>query len=252
MTAKPIEDQQYTDSVLEKYPFTIEHGKIEDGRYSVKCGYLGEVRFGPPYFAVNVFKDNEKIWGDSTYGGELFCENIISEKYNKLILVKWFSLSDPNDQIVTEIDLETAKEKQITEKGRYFYAGHFNSFDGIFYHKRGVQDTICIDFESQETFLLQETLKHDIEHVLSWGLSPIENTIIVISNTKKENIILYDLKNKKILKRITVHYKLSENGKIRCYLDKKNESVLIQFSDYDVLVDGKISNERKEYKLLEF
>lgn len=252
MTIRPIDDQEYITSILKKYPFTIADSKIEDGRYSIDCDYLGEIRFGPPYFSVSVFNGTKKIWESSTYGGELFCNNIISARCNKLVLVKWFSSSDPDKQVVTEIDLKTGKEKYLTEEGRYTYAGHFDSFDGIFYSKSGVNDTICLDRETQETFLLNETLGKDIDNVFSWGLSPVENTIIVISNSEKENVILYDLKYKKILEAISMPYKLSENGDARCFLDKEKRSVLIELSDYDLLEDRTIVNERKEYRIVEF
>ncbi|WP_294283128.1 hypothetical protein [uncultured Chryseobacterium sp.] len=238
MTIIPIEDQKYADSVIEKYPFIISD-KISDKEYSLQCSYEGEIRMGPPYYSVEALRNGNKIWNSRTYGGELFNKNIISAKHHKLILVKWYSL-DPNNEVVVKVDLETGKEKILTGEARYHYAGHFDSFDGIFYAMTG-KDLICENFETQEKFFLNETLNKSIDNIISWGISPVRNTIIVVTSDETQNVILFNLKNKLIVSTATMENNLSPNGSINCFLDKENEKIIFEFNDYEKTDQGNIS-----------
>ncbi len=248
MTIIPIEDQKYADSVIEKYPFIIDSGEISDKEYSLQCSYEGEIRMGPPYYFVEVLRNGNKIWSGRTYSGEIFNKNIISAKRQKLILVKWYSL-DPNDEAVVEIDLETGTEKVLTEQARYHYAGHFDSFDGIFYAATG-KDLICENFETQEKFFLNETLNKSIDNIISWGISPVRNTIIVVTRDETHNVILFNLKNKLIVSTTTMENNLSSDGRIHCFLDKENEKIIFEFNDYEKSDQG--SKSFQYYKSLVF
>ncbi len=248
MTIIPIEDPKYANSVIEKYPFIIDSGEISDKEYGIQCSYEGEIRMGPPYYFVEVLRNGNKIWSGRTYGGEIFNKNIISAKYHKLILVKWYSL-DPNNEVVVEIDLATGIEKVLTKEARYHYAGHFDSFDGIFYAATG-KDLICENFETKEKFFLNKTLNKSIDNVISWGLSPIRNTIIVVTGDETHNVILFNLKNKLIVSTATMEHNLSSDGRINCFLDKENEKVVFKLSDYEKQEEGNRSVEC--YKSLSF
>ncbi len=232
----PIEDQKYAESIIEKYPFIIDRGEISDREYSLQCSYEGEIRMGPPYYFVEVLRNGNKIWNGRTYGGEIFNKNIISAKYHKLILVKWYSL-DPNNEVVVEVDLETGKEKILTDDARYHYAGHFDSFDGIFYAATD-KDLICENFETKEKFLLNETLNRSLDNIISWGISPVRNTIIVVTGDKTHNVILFNLKNKLIVNMATMENNLSHDGRISCFLDKENERIIFEFNDYEKTEEG--------------
>lgn len=250
MNIRIAEDKEYINSILNLYPFFL-NDHVKDGNILLKCTYAGEIRMGPPYYQVEVFNSGQQIFRDAIYGGEIFCENILSEKHNRLILVKWFSQKDPYDQVVVSINLSDGKEVFLTDKYRYFTAGHFDSFDGFFCSKFGIKDIFCENFETREKFMLTETLNKHIKAFHSWGLSPIKNTITVLTKEKKDNVIIYNLKDKKIENACTMHFDLSENGSIRCFLDKKNETVLFEFDDYDLLNERRIVNQRKYYKILE-
>ncbi|MCJ8153953.1 hypothetical protein MKJ01_09310 [Chryseobacterium sp. SSA4.19] len=251
MNIKVIEDREYIRSILNLYPFYLD-SNIKDGCISVQSAYAGEVRMGPPFYLVAVLNNQKEIFKDAIYGGEIFCHNILSKKYNRLILVKWFSEVNPYEQVISSIDLISGKEFFLTGKDRYFNAGHFDSFDGIFYSKPGTTDTFCKNLETNETFMLEETLNKDINHFFSWGLSPLKDTITVITKEKKNNVIIYNLKNKKIESACTMDFDISENGKISCFLDKENDMVLIELSDYRLKANRRIVNERKDYKILKF
>jgi len=251
MNTRVIENKEYIRSILNLYPFYLD-SNIKDGNICVQSNYAGEVRMGPPFYQVTVLNNQTEIFKDAIYGGEIFCHNILSEKHNRLILVKWFSEVNPYEQVIVSIDLISGKEVFLTGKDRYFNAGHFDSFDGIFYSKSGITDTFCKNLETHETFMLEETLNKHINHFFSWGLSPLKDTIIVVTKEKKNNLIIYNLKNKKIESACTMDFDLSENGKISCFLDKENNAVLIEFSDYDLKANRRIINERKQYKILEF
>ncbi|HEU5146881.1 MAG TPA: hypothetical protein VFT90_09205, partial [Chryseosolibacter sp.] len=70
--------------------------------YEVRTTDAGEVRFGPEYKFVKVYSKGVEIWdgGKNIYGAESFQHNVIGEKYNKLILIRWFFESDPCEQTV--------------------------------------------------------------------------------------------------------------------------------------------------------
>lgn len=251
MNTRVIENKEYISSILNLYPFYL-NSNIKDGNVCIQSTYAGEIRMGPPFYQIAVLNNRKEIFRDAIYGGEIFCHNILSKKYNRLILVKWFSEVDPYEQVIASIDLISGKEVFLTGKDRYFNAGHFDSFDGIFYSKPGITDTFCKNLETHETFMLEETLKKQINHFFSWGLSPLKDTITVVTKEKENNLITYNLKNKKIESACTMDFDFSENGRISCFLDKENDAVLIEFSDYDLKANRKIINKRKNYKVLEF
>lgn len=136
-------DIGYIDKVKSYYPFSLENMTSMVESISIEVIYAGEIRFGPPYFRIKAIGKDQELWNgkDAIYGGELFNKNILGELHNKLVLVKWTS-SHPNDQIVVAIDLLTGKETELTQKKRYFYAGHFYSFNGIFYSMGG-REVFC-------------------------------------------------------------------------------------------------------------
>ena len=111
---------------------TIENKKSDF--FDVIKKYAGEIRFGPAYCTVKVASKGYEIWNgkDSKYGEESFIYNNLSEKYNRLILIKWYS-QDPHEQQIVSVDLTTGIETPLVEHQRYYYAGHFQTFDGIFY-----------------------------------------------------------------------------------------------------------------------
>lgn len=246
------DNNEYIKLILEKYPFELGSGKISDGRFELKCDYAGEIRFGPPYYKVNIFENEIKIWENYIYGGELFCQDILSAKFNKLILVKWHSLS-PNDETIVEIDLISKKEKEITKKSRYHFAGHFNSFDGIFYSEFGINNIICKDLVTDESFLINELITKYINNVINWGISSIDNTILVLSqNLNKFTITVFNVKLKRIEDEGQFEFNVSDNVSFNFFLDKDNKKSLLEISDYDLLEDRTIINDRKYYKLIKF
>jgi len=246
-------DKEYIDNLKRNYPFSFDSGNIQEGIFEVKSKYAGEIRFGPPYFNISVLSRENEIWTgrNSVYGGELFFHNILSERYKKLVLVKWLSKRDPNDQTIVLIDLENGRETEIFERQRYWWAGHFHSFDGIYYKKNNIKDILCRDFESRTDFLLFERINEKISNPINWSISSIENTIIVFSKAIKDNVILYNIRKKEVLETLTMPFELSNNGRIYTYLDKNSKRLLIQLNDYDLSSDNRIINKRDEYEIIE-
>ena len=246
-------NSEYIESIKEKYPFSLHGEKIQDGDFIVKSSYAGEIRMGPPYFYVKVEKNNSVIWkSDSIHGGELFFKNILSERFKKLILVKWFSTMDPSQQTIVMIDLENGIEKEIVERQRYYWAGHFHSFDGIFYSDSNKDDIRCRDLENNSDFLLFERIKEKISNPISWSISDIDNTIIVFTNDTYDNVFLFDIRKKEIIDSLKMPMELSQNGKIYSFLDKDNGKLLIELKDYDLTSENRIINNRKTYNVIDF
>lgn len=243
MTITPITNPEYTRRIVAQYPYDLADEQITDGPYTVKGGSMGEIRFGPPYIGVDVYKNGAQIWESHTYGGELFCHNILSAPHHKLILVKWFSYKDPDQQAVVEVDLLTGKERELTPRKRYFYAGHFYSCNMIFYSQTGA-DVICKDLDTGQTFDLLQELGLDIQNVRSWGLSPIPNTILVLS--AKGNLYLYDIKHKRVLEKTTFDITPFKDCTTHFFLDKQGGKTLLRF--WEGLEPGK----GETYMLVEF
>jgi len=245
MLIKDITNPDYIRSIIRQSPYSLDNNTVSDGAYTVTGSYMGEIPFGPAYIGVGVSQNGREIWSGTTYGGDS-SGNLLSEKYNKLILVKWFSLKKPDEQAVVAVDLTTGKEKHLTGKGRYYQAGHFYSFNMAYYSKFGIDDTICHDLETGETFLLSKLLKNDIRDIYNWGISPVPDTIIVMDKGATNNLHLYNIRSKKIVESISVDFKPLKKMFVRFFLDKENGSSLIQFRDHDH-PDMNI-----QYKLIDF
>lgn len=243
MTITPITRPEYTRRIVAQYPFDLADGAITDGPYTVKGSYIGEIPFGPPYIGAAVYKGDTKIWDNATYGGELFCHNILSAAHHKLILVKWFSHKDPNQQAVVEVDLLTRKERELTPRARYFYAGHMYSCNMVFYSETG-GNIICKDLDAGQTFNLMEELGLDIQNVRDWGLSPIQNTILVLA--AKGNLYLYDIKYKRIVESTTFDITPFKDCTVGFFLDREGGKTLLRFRE------GLEPGRGETYMLVEF
>ncbi len=243
MTITPINNPEYTSRIVAQYPYDLANEQITDGPYTVKGNYIGEIRFGPAYISAVVYQNDTKIWDSNTYGGELFCHNILSAPHHKLILVKWFSFRDPNQQVVVEVDLLTKKERELTPRARYFYAGHMYSCNMIFYSETA-KDIICKDLDTGQTFNLTQQLALDIQNVRSWGLSPVPNTILVLS--PKGNLYLYDIKHKRIVESTTFDITPFNNCTTHFFLDKQGGKTLVRFWE------GTQHGRGETYMLVEF
>lgn len=112
------------------------------------------------------------------------------------------------------------------------------------------KDLICENFETKEKFFLNETLNRSIDNIISWGISPVRNTIVVVTGDETHNVILFNLKNKLIVSTATIENNLSSDGRINCFLDKENEKIIFEFHDYEKTEEGNKSIQY--YKSLTF
>jgi hypothetical protein len=240
MQLQQLTDIAYFKSVKEHYPFDLADFIFEEEQYVIKVFCVGEIRFGPSYYSVQVndYFDNV-IWkGNGIYGGELFNRNIYSQPYDKLILVKWNSITDPGKQQVVEIDLMKGIERVITEENRYYLAGHFYSFDGVFYSSLADKDLICRNFETQTTFLLFETIQKIIPNAISWSISPVTNCIIVVTTDENANLYLFDIIHLKIVESNFLGIVISNKNELDLFLDKKRMALLIHYQYYSDTTNG--------------
>lgn len=207
--------------------------------YEVRTTDAGEVRFGPEYKFVKVYSKGVEIWdgGKNIYGAESFQHNVIGEKYNKLILIRWFFESDPCEQTVVEIDLATGTETRLDMNQRYWEAGHFNSFDGVFYRKSHIKDDLCKDFGTRTEFLLFERIREKIDKAFDWSVTAVKDCILVYAQTMRDNVALYNVRKQEVVEFMTLDIPLTERTAIFSRLDKRNNEVIVRC--HDSLGDGK-------------
>lgn len=224
--------------------------------YELQALWAGEIRFGPEYNFIKVYSKGTEIWdgGKNIYGAESFQHNVIGEAYDKLILIKWFSLSNPREQAVVEINLATGKETKLDMNQRYWEAGHFNSFDGMFYKKGDINDYLCKDFELKSDFLLHERISQKIEGAFSWTVTSVKDCILVYSRQAKDNVVLFNLRKKEVADFQTIDFDISKKGtpRVSSCLDKKRSELLIRFHDHEWGVDNRIANHNEKFFKINF
>lgn len=253
VTALSEEHMPFIERVKSGYPFWISDSPIVDGKFHVISNYAGEVPHGPPYYNIGVLCNGLKVWdgGNAIYGGEIFNHNILSAKHDKLVLVKWHSPNNPNEEIVVVVDLNTGTENHITGLDRYYYAGHFYSFDAVFYAMRGA-DLQCKDLVLNQNFQLFETMRPKIPDVIAWSICTHEDSILAFSKKSSDNVALFNLRSQQILEVATLPMSLSANEKIYSYLDKSSNSVIVHLHDYDLNENQNIINKRDSYFSIEY
>jgi hypothetical protein len=219
--------------------------------YEVQTSRAGEIRFGPEYKFIKVYSKGVEIWdgGQNIYGEESFQHNVLGEAYDKLILIKWFSESNPYEQAVVEINLATGKETKLDINQRYWEAGHFNSFDGMFYKKSDIKDYLCKDFAAKSDFLLYERINEKIKNAFSWTVTSIKDCILVYSRQTTDNVLLFNIRKKEIIDFHTIDFEVSERGtlNISSHLDKRNSELTIRYHDHEWGNDNKIANSNTKY-----
>lgn len=225
-------------------PFSVYKTSL----YEVKTSRAGEIRFGPEYKFIEVYSKGVLIWdgGKNIYGEESFAHNVIGEKFDKLILIKWFSQTDPREQAVVEINLATGRETKLDMNQRYWEAGHFNSFDGAFYRKSDIKDYLCKDFEAKTDFLLFERINEKIQDAFAWTVTSIKDCIMVYAKNPADNAILYNIRKKEIVDWATLDIDPSVKG-FSSFLDKVNDQLMIRCHYYDLDKDNRVINSKNDY-----
>ena len=154
--------------------------------------------------------------------------------------------------MVVEVDLATGRERTLVEHQRYWEAGHFNSFDAIFYRKSEIKDYLCKDLEAKTDFLLYERIKEKIKAAFQWGVTSITNTIIVFTREDKNNVVLYNIRKKEVVDYNTIDFHPSERGSLRSYLDKSTGQLIVHCSDFNLDSGNRIINSTCKYYKIRF
>lgn len=217
--------------------------------YDIDLRFAGEIRYGPAYYHLKIYSREYEIWdgGRNIYSSESFKYNAVGDKYDKLILLKWFSTNNPYEQTVVEINLNTGMETALDMRQRYWASGHFYSFDGAFYKKNDIEDFLCKDFEYNIDFLLFERIRARIKSAFQWSISPVDDCIVVYSKEKQDNVVLFNIRKKEIIDYQTYDFELSERGCINSSLDKNSNVLIINTHDYELSEDNHIRNSRNKY-----
>ncbi len=185
-------------------------------KYVVEIVYRSSMFYAPDFYKVSVSdKSGQQIWSgcDTMFLDSLFRTDFVSDKYDRMILTRVNSTESSNHMQVILIDLKTGREDVLTEEGHYHIAGHFMSFDGIYY---GISNDLkCIDMEMGKEFLLIETLARSFSDIKSWGTCPIDNCILVITNAKENNVNLFDVRKEEIKAQETLQWKEADQVSIQ-------------------------------------
>lgn len=202
-------------------------------KYVVEIVYHSSMFYAPDFYKVSVSdKSGQQIWsgGDTMFLDSLFRTDFVSDKYDRMILTRVNSTESSNHMQVILIDLKTGKEEVLAEEGHYHIAGHFMSFDGIYY---GISNDLkSIDVEMGKEFLLFETLAHTFSEIKSWSTCPIDDCILVITNAKENNVALFDLRKEEIKGQATLQWKEADQVSLQngFVLNDKATVVSISYS----------------------
>jgi hypothetical protein len=206
------------------YLFTTE-------KYAVELVYHSSMFYAPDFYGVTVKdKIGRQIWsgGDSMFLDSLFRTDFISDTYDRMVLTRVNSTESAEHMQVILIDLKTGNETVLTEEGHYYIAGHFMSFDAIFYAFKN--DIMCWDIKNDKRWLLFETLHSFYPKVISWSPCPVENCVLVITEQTSNNISLFNLFLNKVQSQSTILFKEADMLSITPQLVMSTSSVTLAVS----------------------
>lgn len=175
---------------------TISLMNESDGDCKIWSPYNNGDRYSPSSIGLFVYEGEHGLWLNDRleFVSSSNCCNIISKKYGKLIVEE---RGAPYHKPIC-IDFVKNKIIQIAQPGDYEYVGHFYSFDAAFYKRKG--DVLQgYNFITNSRFAFGENLLKDIQTVSQWSIGPVENCIVVFNIASDNNILLYDVVQRKIV-----------------------------------------------------
>lgn len=222
-------------------------------KYVVEIVYHSSMFYAPDFYKVSVCKlSGEQVWngGDTMFLDSLFRTDFVSDKYDRMILTRVNSTESSNHMQVIIIDLKTGREEVLTEEGHYHIAGHFMSFDGIYY---GISNDLkCIDMEMGKEFLLFETLARSFSDIKSWGACPIDNCILVITNAKENNVALFDLRKEEVKAQVTLQWKEADQVSLQNGFVLNYKATVVSISYSNRVASGALVHSGTEYFQIDF
>jgi hypothetical protein len=213
---------------------TDTHYIFTTKKYVAEVVYHSSMFYAPEFYKVTVkHLDGKQIWsgGDAIFLDTLFLTDFISDEYERMILTRVNSTESSSHLQIILIDLKTGKEELLTPEGAFYSAGHFISFDGVYYSDS--KAVHCIDYSNNRSFVLTEVLKKHFQDIKTWGTCPANNCILVISKDRENNVALFDLRKEEVIEQATLHWKEADQVSIQvgCVLDKNCTTVTASYSN---------------------
>ncbi len=226
-------------------------------KYVVDIVLASSNNFNVSFYYVTVSnKQGQVVWtgGKSEFLDSLDYNEFISDRFDRLILTRVNDTNRSDSMQYILVDLKTGEEKNLVIEGRYGSCGHFISFDGVFFHVfNDVQNELnCIDFETGKTFLLFEILKKHFPEYKSWGICPIDNCILVITNEKVNNVALFDCRKQEIKSVATLQWEEADNVTIRTVSVHSSQSTILSVSYSNLASNGYLKHLKETFFEVEF
>ncbi len=213
---------------------TDTHYIFTTKKYVAEVVYHSSMFYAPDFYKVTVKHiGGKKLWsgGDAVFLDTLFLTDFISDEYERMILTRVNSTKSSSHLQIILIDLKTGKEELLTPEGAFYSAGHFISFDGVYYSDS--KAVHCIDYSNNRSFVLTEVLKKHFQDIKTWGTCPANNCILVISKDRENNVALFDLRKEEVIEQATLHWKEADQVSIQvgCVLEKNCTTVTASYSN---------------------
>lgn len=177
-------------------------------KYDVTLEYASSNFYAPSFYYVTVKdKEGKIVWngGKSVFLEYLFSCQFISDRYDKMILNRVNDTSNSKSQQMIWVDLPSGTETELTGEGFYGSFGHFENFDAVFFNEVGNRIT-CLDFERNVKFDFSHLLETHFPGYTTWGLSPIRHAVMVLTPTKENNLVLFDLYKEEVIDQCTLAF----------------------------------------------
>lgn len=228
------------------------HYRYVGSKYDVDILYHSSMFYAPEFYKVSVSnKTGGQIWsgGETMFLDSLFRSDFVSDDYDRMILTRVNSTESPNHMQIIMIDLKTGKEHVLTEEGHFFHAGHFISFDGIYYANNGVH---CINYVNNSKFLLHGILNKHFKNITTWGACAVKDCIVVITGDMKNNVYLFDLIKQVVKDSTTLQLGTADSINITIGHVMADANAIISVSYSDRQASGALKHRETERYKLEF
>ncbi len=203
-------------------------------KYVVEIVYHSSMFYAPDFYKVSVKrKSGEQVWsgGDAIFLVSLFRSDFLSDAYDLMVLIRVNSTENPDQMQIVLVDLKTGQEEALTHEGNYSLAGHFISFNAIYYaDSKGIH---CNDYDNKNQFMLHDVLNRHFSDIQTWGTCAIKDCILVINREQEQNVCLFNLVRQQIEDRTTLHWDNADSVHVAigCVVQPSNSIVSVSYSD---------------------
>lgn len=222
-------------------------------KYVVEIVYHSSMFYAPDFFKVTVKASNGKhIWsgGDSMFLDTLFLTDFISDDYDRMILTRVNSTESSGHMDIILIDLKNGEEDILTEEGAYSAAGHFVSFDCIYYaDHNGVH---CIDCDTKNSFMLHDILLQHFKEIKTWGACAVKDCILVIAGNEENNVCIFNLMERRVIDSATLFWGHSTSVTLSIGCVNDNETSIVSVSYADKQANGVLKHSHTEHFVLRY